>query len=69
MRSVLMRAQLVIWDRRVFADGCIYEVVVWRVPVPVPSTEHRFKYRLHYGKSGERLIGYDHERGKGDHRH
>jgi hypothetical protein len=27
------------------------------------------KYRLFYGFAGRRLIGYDNERGKGDHRH
>jgi hypothetical protein len=33
-------------------------VVVW----------HR-KYSLFYGWPGRRLVGYDNERGKGDHRH
>lgn len=64
-----MRALLIIRDRRVLADGFILEVVVWRVPVPVPPTEHGFKYRLFYGPPGKRLVGYDNERGKGDHRH
>lgn len=64
-----MKARLVIRDRRLFTDGFILEVVVWYVPVPVPPTNHRFKYRLFYGKPGERLVGYDNERGKGDHRH
>jgi Family of unknown function (DUF6516) len=27
------------------------------------------KYRLFYGRPGERFVGYDNERGKGDHRH
>ena len=64
-----MKAQLIIRDRRVFADGCILEVVIWRVPVAVPPTRHGLKYRLFYGRPGERLVGYDNERGKGDHRH
>lgn len=64
-----MKAQLIIRDRRIFADGCILEVVIWRVPVVVPPTEHGFKYHLFYGRPGERLVGYDNERGKGDHRH
>lgn len=64
-----MRAQLIIRDRRVFADGYILEVVIWGVPIPVPPTEHGFKYRLFYGRPGMRLVGYDNERGKGDHRH
>lgn len=28
-----------------------------------------YKYRLAYIVGGERIIGYDNERGKGDHRH
>lgn len=27
------------------------------------------KYSLFYGRAGERIIGYDNESGKGDHRH
>ena len=27
------------------------------------------KYSLFYGRRGERLVGYDNERGKGDHKH
>ncbi len=64
-----MKAELVIFDKLVFDDGMIQEIVVWRVPTPVPPSEHSFKYRLFYGGPGKRLIGYDNERGKGDHRH
>lgn len=64
-----MKAELIIRYRQVYADGCIAEAVVWRVPSPVPPSEHSVKYRLFYGRQGERLIGYDNERGKGDHRH
>ena len=44
-------------------------MVVWRVPKPVPPSEHPFKYRLVFVRDGKRLAGYDNERGKGDHRH
>lgn len=64
-----MQATLILRDRRSFDDGAILEVVVWQVPVPVPPTSHGLKYRLFYGRPGERLVGYDNERGKGDHRH
>lgn len=64
-----MRATLVIRDRRILQDGAIVEIVVWKVPTPVPPTEHGWKYRLFYGRTGQRLVGYDNERGKGDHRH
>ncbi|MHB9118447.1 MAG: toxin-antitoxin system TumE family protein [Burkholderiales bacterium] len=45
------------------------EIVVWRVPKPVPPSEHPFKYRLAYIVAGKRVVGYDNERGKGDHKH
>jgi hypothetical protein len=35
----------------------------------VPSSAHEFKYSLSYGRPGVREIGYDNERGKGDHKH
>jgi len=64
-----MKAELIIRYRQVYADGAIAEAVVWRVPTPVPPSDHSIKYRLFYGRAGVRLIGYDNERGKGDHRH
>jgi hypothetical protein len=29
----------------------------------------RLKYSLFYGRDGLRIVGYDNERGKGDHKH
>lgn len=64
-----MKAVKIYEDKDVFDNGLIQEIVVWRVPEPVPPSVHYFKYRLFYGGPGGRLIGYDNERGKGDHRH
>ena len=44
-------------------------MVIWQVPLPVAGSRHQYKYRLYYGRSGRRIVGYDNERGKGDHRH
>lgn len=44
-------------------------MVIWRVPRSVPPSEHDLKYSLFYGSPGNREVGYDNERGKGDHRH
>jgi len=49
--------------------GGTVELVVWQVPTPVPPTLHGFKYRLVYVVDGVRVVGYDNERGKGDHKH
>ncbi len=44
-------------------------MVVWHVPQRVLPSEHPFKYRLVFIRNGERVVGYDNERGKGDHKH
>jgi Family of unknown function (DUF6516) len=45
------------------------EGMIWAVPEPVPPAEHCVKYRLVYVVDGVRVIGYDNERGKGDHKY
>ena len=64
-----MDARLIHRRKHTFPDGTIIETVVWLLPAPVPGSGHRFKYRFYFGTPGSRLIGYDNERGKGDHRH
>ena len=61
-------ATLVLRTRDAYAGGLI-EIVVWAVPQPVPPSDHGFKYRLVFVRGSERVLGYDNERGKGDHRH
>ena len=56
-------------SKEVRDDGCIVEVVIWELPEPLPPSQHRYKYRLFYGRPGEERIRYDNERGEGDHRH
>jgi hypothetical protein len=64
-----MKAELLFEQRVDFEDGAILEIVYWRVPSPVPPSTHDLKYSLFYGRPGVREVGYDNERGKGDHRH
>ena len=64
-----MKATLLFHDKYVYADGEIREMVLWRLPVADSERPHGLKYSLYYGKDGKRFIGYDNERGKGDHRH
>lgn len=56
--------------KRPYAGGMV-EINIWHVPEPepVPPCKHCYKYRLAYVVKGKRVIGFDNERGKGDHRH
>ncbi len=54
---------------RTSVHGGVVEMTVWSVPLPVQPSEHAFKYRLVFVRGGQRLVGYDNERGKGDHKH
>ncbi|HET9150025.1 MAG TPA: DUF6516 family protein [Alphaproteobacteria bacterium] len=45
------------------------ELVVWRLPKPIPGSPHAYKYRLAYVVRGVCRVRYDNERGKGDHHH
>ena len=62
-------AQLITRFKDVTSDGAILELVIWKVPRPVPPTEHGYKYSAVYVVEGVRVIGFDNERGKGDHCH
>jgi Family of unknown function (DUF6516) len=64
-----MRATLITQFKNMTPDGGVIELVVWRVPTPVPPTQHGYKYRAAYSLNGERIVGFDNERGKGDHCH
>ena len=64
-----MKATRAFYDRGEFPDGAVVEMTIWKVPGPVLGCVHAFKYSLFYGYPGERVVGYENERGKGDHRH
>ena len=64
-----MQARLITRFKDVTPEGGVIELVVWRVPEPVPPSEHGFKYRAAYAIDGVRVVGFDNERGKGDHCH
>jgi hypothetical protein len=64
-----MKAVRAFYDRAEYPDGAIIEMTIWLVPKPVTGSGHPFKYSLFYGYPGKRIVGYDNERGKGDHRH
>lgn len=44
-------------------------MTIWRLPSASAERPHGLKYSLFFGRDGERIVGYDNEAGKGDHRH
>jgi len=66
----IVPATRIFHDKAIYPDdGAIVEMTIWEVPEPVPGSSHRLKYSLFYGYPGRRVVSYDNERGKGDHRH
>ena len=71
MSGIISSCSMLVWCCAL-ALRCM---VVWsrwwcgQVPEPVPPSLHGFKYRLVFARAGERVVGYDNERGKGDHKH
>lgn len=63
-----MKAALFHRSRAAFGLGFI-EMVIWHVPRPLSPSTHPYKYRLVYVVNGLRLVGYDNELSKGDHKH
>lgn len=62
------KASLIIHDKEFDACGNIIEIRLWSVP-PEPERPYGIKYSLVYIVDGLRVVGYDNERGKGDHKH
>lgn len=65
----MAKALLLFEDKTRYPDGAVLEMRLWRLPESDRERTHGLKYSLYYGKDGKRLVGYDNERGKGDHRH
>jgi hypothetical protein len=64
-----MKATKLFHDKATLPDGSIAEMTIWQLATANPERPHGLKYSLYYGRVGERLVGYDNERGKGDHKH
>ena len=62
-------AKLIESQKFTLDDGATVQIKIWRLPEPTTERPHGLKYSLYYGRDGRRIIGYDNETGKGDHRH
>jgi Family of unknown function (DUF6516) len=65
----MAKAELFYRDRMDWRDGHIVEMTICRLPTSSIERPRSLKYSLFYGRRGERIVGYDNEAGKGDHRH
>ncbi len=63
-----IKARLLAHRKERNVDGHITELKAWIVPA-TEHTPHGLKYSVVYIVNGVRVIGYDNECGKGDHRH
>ena len=64
-----MKATKLFHDKATLPDGSIVEMTIWQLATINPERPHGLKYSLYYGRADKRLVGYDNERGKGDHKH
>ncbi len=65
----MVRAGKIFDEWVILADGARLALRLWLLPSPLPPSTHRFRYALFYGRPGQVLVLFDHERGKGDHKH
>lgn len=64
-----VKAVELVRTRIVYSDVAFAELVLWQLPLTLPGSAHKFKYRLAYVVRGVCVLRYDNEAGKGDHRH
>ena len=64
-----MKAVPLLHERHVLGGAAFAELVVWKVPRLLKGSRHMFKYRLALVSSGECVLRFDNEDGKGDHVH
>jgi Family of unknown function (DUF6516) len=64
-----MKAELLMRERLILNRRAFVEIVIWKLPKPLPDSRHTFKYRLAYIANQRCVLRFDNEAGKGDHRH
>ena len=56
-------------ERLILSRRAFVEIVIWKLPQPLPYSRHAFKYRLAYVANQRCVLRFDNEAGKGDHKH
>jgi hypothetical protein len=64
-----MKLRLLLRERRIVSESRFAEMVIWKLPKPIPGSAHVFKYRLAFVVEGVCVLRFDNENRKGDHKH
>jgi hypothetical protein len=64
-----MKAALLMRERLILSRRAFVEIVIWKLPRPLPDSRHAFNYRMAYRESAFCVLRFDNEAGKGDHGH
>ena len=64
-----MKAVRIFYDKTVLPDEAIVQMTIWQLPRSTQERPHGLKFSLFYGGPDGRIVGYDNESGKGDHKH
>ena len=64
-----MKAVKIFYDKAILPDGATVQMTIWQLPRSTQERPHGLKYSLFYGGQDDRIVGYDNESGKGDHKH
>lgn len=64
-----MNTGILLHERHTISETSFVEMVVWRLPSPLPGSNHDYKYQLALVVNGVCVLRYDNEAGKGDHKH
>ena len=65
----MAKAKKIFHEKHINEDGSIIEMKIWALPKSDDERPHGLKYSLYFGKDGQRIVAYDNESGKGDHKH
>jgi hypothetical protein len=64
-----MKAELIQHEKKQITDNSLIEYKIWQLNSPKLGSRHCYSYRLVYVVDDVRIVGFDNERGKGDHCH
>ena len=64
-----MKAESLMDERVILSKRAFVEITIWKLPTPIKSSAHQYKYRLAHVVDDVCVLRFDNEAGKGDHKH